>query len=328
MSNFRTTFTISPSDTKIDYNNNTMLFGSCFSENIGDKFSYYKFNNITNPFGVLYNPASIANSINILLNKKKFTETDIFKHNNLWNSFYHHSNFSNKDKYAFLQNINNNIIKASDYLSKCNFLIITFGTSWVYEYKNTNKIVSNCHKIPSKEFNRYKLTTEQITTQYVNIIKLLKAQNKDINIIFTVSPIRHIKDGAEQNQLSKSTLIIAIHNLVEMFENITYFPSYEIMIDDLRDYRFYNNDMIHPSDIAIEYIWNKFTDTYINPNTTRLMVDIKKINQALQHRPFQPENETYQSFLRKTKDKINGIIKKHKNINFNDEINNINNKIS
>lgn len=298
MTNFRTTFETTKNKQQIDYNSKILSLGSCFSENIGGKLTYYKFPAVINPFGILYNPESIANSINFLLENKQFVKSDLFEHKGVWNSFYHHSRFSDTDKNSCLKNINNSINRASEHLKEIQFLLITFGTSWVYEYKQNGKIVSNCHKISSKEFNRNKLTVNQIVERYKSIIKELQSNNNNINIVFTVSPIRHLKDGVAQNQLSKSTLILAAHELVNEFENVSYFPSYEIMMDDLRDYRFYNDDMTHPSPIAINYVWNKFKETYIHQNSNSLMKDVDKINQAMQHRPFQPESEEHQKFLK------------------------------
>jgi hypothetical protein len=323
---FRTIFDISQNGVKIDYNSNIFLLGSCFSQNIGDKFSYYKFNTIANPFGVLYNPVSISNSIKILLDKREFSSTDLFNHNGLWSSFSHHSSFSDTDRSKVLDSINKQVVEASLFLQKTNLLIITFGTSWVYEYKDSGKVVSNCHKIPSNKFNRYKLTVNKIVEQYVEILNLLKRQNPDINILFTVSPIRHIKDGMEQNQLSKSTLIVAIHELVNMFDNVSYFPSYEIVMDDLRDYRFYNSDMIHPSQTAIDYIWERFRDVNIDSSALSLMIDIDKINKSLSHKSFQPKSEAHQIFLRGVKAKIDKMMTSY-GIDFSGELSDLNKKI-
>ena len=327
MNDFRTTFDIQQNKNKIDYGSKILSLGSCFSENIGEKLTYYKFNAVINPFGILYNPESIANSIDFILKNKQFTESDLFEHKGVWNSFYHHSRFSDTDKNNCLKNINNSINIAAIHLKETQFLLITFGTSWVYEYKQNGEIVSNCHKVSSKEFNRIKLTANQIVERYKTIIKTLQNNNPNINIAFTVSPIRHLKDGAAQNQLSKATLITAIHELVNQFKNVSYFPSYEIMMDDLRDYRFYNDDMTHPSPIAINYIWDKFKDTYIQPNSDSLMQDIDKINQALQHRPFQSESEEHQKFLKNILNKIEKVESKNIDVNFDNEKTIINSRL-
>jgi hypothetical protein len=321
MQHFRTVFDIEPSKNKINYTTKILSLGSCFSENIGDKLLYYKLPVNINPFGILYNPESVANSIDILLQNKQFTDADIFEHNGIWNSFFHHSCFSDVDKENCLQKINTSITVAANHLKNTRFLLITFGTAWVYEYKKNRQIVSNCHKIPAKEFIRYRLSQEYIVERFSNTIKTLLQQNKNINIVFTVSPVRHFKDGAHENQLSKSTLLLAIDKLKHKFENIEYFPSYEIVMDDLRDYRFYADDMLHPSPQAVEYIWNKFKDAFTDKQTNIFFKQIEDIHKALQHKSFQPESEAHQKFLKSTYQKTEMLEKQIKSINFTKEKN-------
>ena len=319
MSQFRTPFEIAPSPHKITYSDKILSLGSCFSENMGAKLTNYKFPAIINPFGILYNPESIANSIEFLLENKKFTEHDLFEHEGSWNSFYHHSRFSNSNKGNALSLINSSIHQASAHLKHSKFLLITFGTAWVYKHKKKGKIVSNCHKIHEKEFVRYKLSVDEIVERYAHLITILKEQNPGLQLIFTVSPVRHLKDGANKNQLSKSTLIMAVHELIEMVGNASYFPSYEIMMDDLRDYRFYNDDMVHPSPLAIDYIWDKFQQSTFHADTKKLMLEIHKINQALEHRPFQPNSESHQKFLKSILNRIAAIEKEYPAITFEEE---------
>ena len=319
MEKFRTTFIIPEHLNKIDYQSKVISLGSCFSENIGEKLTYYKFPVLINPFGILYNPESIANSLDFLQSQKSFNESDLFEHNGVWNSFYHHSRFSNTDKSICLNQINKSLKKASETLAEANFLLITFGTSWVYQLKSSGNIVSNCHKIPTKQFKRFKLSVAEITKRYKTIIKTLQSNNPNLKIVFTVSPVRHLKDSAEQNQLSKATLIMAVHELVEIFENVSYFPSYEIMMDDLRDYRFYNEDMVHPSPTAVNYIWDKFQESYINTDSQKLMTEVDKINQALNHRPFQPDSDSHKKFLESTLSKIEKFKNGNSNIDFTNE---------
>ena len=197
-----------------------------------------KFPAVVNPFGVLYNPVSVRNAIEILIDQKKFKDSDLNFFNEQWFSFYHDTEFSHPDKNISLEKINKSISIAADNLRKAGYLIVSFGTAWVYKYLKNGNVVSNCHKIPAKEFERYKLDVEDIFVEWANLMNRLNELNPDLKIIFTVSPVRHWKDGAIQNQLSKSTLILAIHQLKQQFENVDYFPSYEIMMDDLRDYRF------------------------------------------------------------------------------------------
>ena len=319
MSEFRTLFEITSLSNKINYTDKILSLGSCFSENIGAKLTYYKFPVIINPYGILYNPESIANSLEFLIENRKYTELDLFEHEGIWNSFYHHSRFSNSNKNDALTLINTSLQQAAAHLKSTRFLLITFGTAWVYKYKKTGKIVSNCHKIPEKEFVRYKLSINEIVERYTVLTNKLQGLNPELKIIYTVSPVRHLKDGADKNQLSKATLIMAVHELLENFGNASYFPSYEIMMDDLRDYRFYNDDMVHPSPLAVEYIWNKFSDATINIDSKKLMQEIHKINQAIEHRPFQPNSESHQKFLKSTLNRIAEIEKKHPTIKFEEE---------
>lgn len=318
MPEFRTIVDIEESRRKIGYEDNILFIGSCFAENIGNKLQENKFNTLINPFGIIYNPVSVANTILSILDKKKFTEEDLI-FNNLWHSFYHHSKFSNEGKEDCLKNINISCIESSDFLKKTDFLVITFGTSWVYEYIKTGKIVSNCHKLPSKNFNRYRLSIDYIVELYIQLIEKIREQNPNIKIIFTVSPVRHWKDGAHGNQLSKAVLQLAIDKLVQSFKNIWYFPSYEIVMDELRDYRFYDRDMIHISEEAVDYIWQRFIETFIDNKSQSLMGQVEKIKKALAHRPFSSESKTYHDFLENQMNKIMQIENNNPYIDFNKE---------
>ena len=316
---FRTIVEVPNSPNKISYKDKVMFIGSCFTENIGQYFSDYLFDVNINPFGILYNPISIQNSLEILLNKTIFTSDNLKHHNNLWFSFYHHSKFSHSDKETCLENINNQINFSSNFLSKTNFLFITFGTSWIYQLNKKepsrslvatdNMIVSNCHKLPAKKFIRKLLTVKQIFENFENLVKRIKLLNPNIQIVFTVSPIRHLKDGAVANQLSKSTLIVAINQLINQFDNVSYFPSYEIMLDDLRDYRFYKSDMTHISETATDYIWNKFSEAYFSAQTLELIKEILRINKALNHKPTNLNSKAHLDFIKKNIEKLENIKK-------------------
>lgn len=319
MHSFRSQIDIPQGKHKINYESKILSLGSCFSENIGEKLSHYKFPVNINPFGILYNPESIASSIEYLLSNTSFYEADLFEHKGVWNSFYHHSRFSNTNKIETLNSINKSIQEAANHLGQIQFLLITFGTSWVYTYTKTGKIVSNCHKVPAKEFTRTKLSVKQIVDRYSLIINKLLKQKPALNIVFTVSPVRHLKDGADQNQLSKATLLMAVHELAALYKNVSYFPSYEIMMDDLRDYRFYNDDMVHPSPLAVNYIWDKFQASLIDDSSQKLMIQIDKIYQATHHRPFQPTSESHQKFIKATICKIETLEKNYKAVNFEGE---------
>ena len=262
MKTFRTTIELKKSEELITYKDKIMFFGSCFTDNIGNKFLNLCFNTIVNPFGVLYNPLSVSKNIKNLIEKKKYTESDIFYHNDQWRSFDHHGSFSHIEKNQYLENINKNQEESSKFIDNASFLFITFGTAFVYNHKATNQIVANCHKIPDNEFNRELINVDSIINEYDDLIKRLIFENPKLKIVFTISPVRHWKDGAEQNNLSKSILKVSIDKICKQNPEASYYPSYEIMMDDLRDYRFYKDDMLHPNNIAIEYIWNHFSDLF------------------------------------------------------------------
>ena len=317
---FRTVIDIPKPEKQISYTTKIVLAGSCFADNIGIKLKEHKFPVDHNPFGVLYNPLSIKKNLEILIQKKLFNEADIHFYNDLWFSFQHHSSFSHPDKQICLEKINTSLMKASGFLRNAGFLFITFGTAWVYERKADNSIVANCHKLPAKEFNRYLLTVEDIVQNYEQLIDRIREINSALKIVFTVSPIRHWKDGAINNQVSKSTLILAIHRLKEKYPDVEYFPAYEIFMDELRDYRFYGNDMLHPSETAVDYTWKIFSDTYIDESSKELMKEIVKINKAKSHRPMNPSTDTYRDFLKNTIKKIESLQKKHPYLNLDEEL--------
>ncbi|MFC2151478.1 GSCFA domain-containing protein [Bacteroidota bacterium] len=316
MKEFRTVIQPEPSKNKINYQTPLMFMGSCFTENIGNKMLELKFPALVNPFGVLYNPFSVRNSLEILIDHMKFTKDDLCFFNDQWLSFNHDTEFSNENQEDCLKRINSSVEAASKHIRNSKFLIISLGTAWVYKHKKTSKVVSNCHKIPSKEFERILLEPADIFVEWSNLINRLLSLNKKLKIIFTVSPIRHWKDGAIQNQLSKSTLILAIHQLIKEIPNIEYFPAYEIMMDDLRDYRFYANDMIHPSNMAIDYIWEQFSKTYFEKETNDIINEVNKILLAENHHPFKQETESHKKFLQNLKKEKDLINRKHPFIKF------------
>ena len=308
---------------QIDYSKSMMFLGSCFSENIGQKLIDLKFDVDMNPFGILYNPESIANSLKILLEKRVFTENDLFQDQGLWNSFYHHSRFSDVDRNAALEKINRRISSSYEFLKKADFLVITFGTAWVYELRKTGQIVSNCHKIPAAEFKRFRLGVFEITNVYRELLEQIWKFNPDLKVIFTVSPIRHWKDGAVENQLSKATLLLAIDQLIKGFGNqvCTYFPSYEIMMDELRDYRFYAEDMLHISQVAVDYIFERFSNAAITSASRDISKSMLKINKAISHRPVNPNTTEFKKFLEQTLVLVNRMSEQFPNINLNAERN-------
>ena len=283
----------------ITYDSKTVLFGSCFSENIGSKLAYFKFQSTQNPFGILFHPKAIENLITNTINEKEYTEEDTFFANERWHCFDAHSSLSSSDKNELLSNLNQQVTATNQHLKNASHIVITLGTSWVYRFIETDTIVANCHKTPQKKFLKEVLSVDEITESLEAIIALVKSINQKANIIFTVSPVRHLKDGFTQNQQSKSHLISAIHQVAEPKNYTHYFPSYEIMMDELRDYRFYAEDMIHPNKTAINYIWKKFTDSWISEDSKETMKEVSTIQNGIHHRPFNPNSEKHQQFLQR-----------------------------
>ncbi len=298
---FRTKVVISKSIFEFSFQDEIMLIGSCFAENIGEILNENKFTVDINPFGTLYNPSSVALSINKLLHPERYSSSDLFEHEGVFHSFSHHSRFSSSTKQESLNKINNRLSTSSNNLEKASRLIITFGTAFVYRLLRNGQIVSNCHKLPDKMFQREMLYVDEIVLEWNKLLLSLWEQNPGLKILFTVSPIRHWKDGAHLNQLSKSILLLAIDKLQKRYpEHIDYFPAYEIMMDELRDYRFYADDMIHPSSLAIEYIWGRFSEHFLSSGSQLILKEWQEIKKAINHKPFQPQSEAYKRFISQT----------------------------
>ena len=314
---FTTKIPVQKSTFPIDYDSKVMLLGSCFAENMGKKFDYFKFQATTNPFGIIFNAVSLEKLIRRAVENRTFTENDIFFHNDLWHCYEVHSELSNSDKDAFLESLNDIIRSTNKQLNDSTHIIITLGTSWVYRNIESNEIVANCHKIPQKQFTKELLSIHQTEESLQSIISLIHSVNPNCNFIFTVSPVRHIKDGFTENTLSKAHLIAAIHKTITHHPSpITYFPAYEIMMDELRDYRFYAEDMLHPSQTAIDYIWIQFFENYISESVFGLMKEICSIQKGLQHRPFNPNTESHQKFVLTLEEKMKRINEKLPTIQF------------
>ncbi|EDP71993.1 hypothetical protein FBALC1_12867 [Flavobacteriales bacterium ALC-1] len=301
---------------QIDYDSKVTLLGSCFSENIGDKFEYFKFQSVVNPFGILFHPLAIENLVTRSINKDYYTEEDLHFHNELWCCLDAHSKLNNTSKEELLTVLNTQIDKVCEQLHNTTHIIITLGTSWVYRHISSDAIVANCHKLPQKQFLKELLSVEQISESLEAIVSLVRSINSKVNFIFTVSPVRHTKDGFVENTQSKSHLITAIHNVVEPRKQNYYFPSYEIMIDELRDYRFYEADMLHPNSVAINYIWDKFKHVWILENTELIMQDVDVIQKGLKHKPFNPNSEAHQLFVTKLQSHIKDLCIKHPHFKF------------
>ena len=310
--NFRTEIQLNKERNQIDYSANMLLIGSCFSENISKKLHYFKFKTSSNPFGILFNPIAIETLITNAINEKIYTENEVFQLNEQWHCFDAHSDLSSANKNDLLQNLNEAIRTTHQQLINATHILITLGTSWVYRFIETDSIVGNCHKVPQKKFLKELLTVDEIMTSLENMSTLIKNVNPKTNIIFTVSPVRHLKDGFVENSQSKAHLLAGIHQLVDKRKQLYYFPSYEIMLDDLRDYRFYNSDMIHPNETAIEYIWEQFKKVWIHEKSLSIMKEVDSIQKGLAHKPFNPDSEQHKLFLAGLQTKIQDLQKRYK----------------
>lgn len=300
----------------INYNSKIVLLGSCFSENIGNQLDYYKFQTTQNPFGILFHPIAIENLITNAINEKKYTENDVFFNNEQYHSFDTHSSLSANNERDFLDNLNSSIKSTRKTLEEASHIIITLGTSWVYRYIESDQIVANCHKVPQKKFLKEILSVDTISESLEAIISLIKSINKNASILFTVSPVRHIKDGFIENSQSKSHLITAIHQVIDKRKYNYYFPSYEIMMDELRDYRFYAEDMIHPNKTTMNYIWEKFMSTWFDVSANSTMKEIDIIQKGMLHKPFNPNSEKHLQFLENLEQKKLKIMREYSFMSF------------
>lgn len=325
--NFRTIVETPLKDLSISYTDKLILMGSCFSENIGNRLVDCKFKTDMNPFGILYNPLSIEKSLRRMLSGTQYTSSDLILHNEIYHSFDHHGSFSGIESDSVLHQINNRLQSSSQFLNEATILLITFGTAFVYTNKQDGKIVSNCHKLPAKAFDRRRVSVEEIVASWSALIKDLQQVNPKLKIIFTVSPIRHIKDGAHENQLSKATLQLSIDQLQKEYNNVFYFPAYEIVLDELRDYRFYADDMTHPASITIDYIWKKFSESYFTKETLDIMAQWLQIAKAISHRPLRPDSTSYKQFILQTLLKVKQIQNKFHFFDIQNEIDTLEKKL-
>lgn len=291
---FTTPVSTHKSELTISHQRSILLIGSCFTQNIGGKLTDHKFDVSLNPNGIIYNPVSVIQSLKRIINNEFYSVEELTEFNDKWVSFNHHGSFSSFNKDKCLEQINNSLSDAHQQLKQTKTIFITFGSAWVYEYSDFG-IVANCHKIPNNQFNKRLLSVKEILSAF----DFVKEDLKDTDIVFTLSPVRHVKDGLHENNLSKSTLHLAINNLVKQNDNCHYFPAYEIVIDELRDYRFYKDDLVHPTEFAVNYIWEKFGECYFNDETKNLVSEIEKIKTAVTHRPFNFDSEAHQQFITK-----------------------------
>ena len=282
----------------IDYPHRLMLLGSCFATHIGARLQESRFRCDVNPYGVLYNPLSISTALREMLAGKVYTPDDLYEHQGLWHSPMHHGDFSAASAGDALRKINLRLEQAARQLDGLDFLLLTWGTAWVYEDRETGRVVGNCHKLPEACFRRRRLSMEEIVADTASLLSVMLARNNRLQVVLTVSPIRHVRDGLHDNQLSKATLLLATEQVRAAFpDRVFYFPAYELLLDELRDYRFYADDLVHPSDLAVRYVWERFIEWCLSPDARRVMAEVEDIRKALAHRPLHPESEEYKRFL-------------------------------
>lgn len=304
----------------INYTDKVLSIGSCFAENIAQKLEQYKFDALCNPHGILFSPLMVAESLLAYVHNKEYTEDDLFYQNELWNSWEHHSRFSNIDKEAALQDINASVSQAHEYIKSASHLVITYGTAYQYYLQETGQPVSNNHKVPSDNFEKILLPAEEIVQSTSEAIDAIMSINPDIQIILTVSPVRHLRDGVINNNRSKARLIESVHQLCAEYDNAYYFPAYELVVDVLRDYRFYAADMAHPSEQSVDYVWQKFTQSCLHQDAFNLLKDIEVIVSAAQHRPRFPDTEAHKKFLAANAQKVGEILSQHPYLNLGKEL--------
>ncbi len=306
---------------KLTHHDQVLMMGSCFSEHIAQRLSSLKFQVETNPFGITFNPESIEMALNRIIDKRYFTEEDVFEKEGRWFSLEAHSSVLSFSENKLLELLNNSIDSWNAKLKTAKYLVITFGSAFFYTHKAKDSTVANCHKLPATLFEKRLADVHLIVKKYQDLVEKLKTINPQLSVLFTVSPVKHLRDGVVENNLSKAILIQMVHQVIKQNSHCFYFPAYELVIDDLRDYRFYEADMAHPNQQAIEYVWRKFSDTYFDQETKSLIEKIQEINQALNHRPFNPETETHLKFKKAFYQKCEALIASHKWLDLKKELN-------
>ncbi len=295
--------------------------GSCFAEHIGQRLRARKFNVTLNPFGILFNPLSVERALLSCLRMEQ--DFPVFEHQGLFHSWWHHGRFSAPSKDQILQNIKVEWDAMRKSLDNLDVLIVTFGSAHVYRYKENDMLVANCHKVPTTQFYKELLSVDKIVSAWKQVLKDLFQMRPGLQVVLSISPVRYWKDGPIDNQWSKASLILAAAELTDDFDNCHYFPAYELLLDDLRDYRFYDRDMLHPGDNAVDYIWNRFIEGLFSPSTRDFAREMEALNRSLQHRPIHPESEAHQTFLMNLLLKIDELQLKYQEVDLESERNKV-----
>lgn len=306
---------------KITYNDHILLIGSCFTGNIGNALREAKFKALYNPAGIVFDPLSTVKHVDDLLNARSYTEHDLFHHNELYASWHHHTEFSSTSPGGALDKINAAVSQGAEFLDKSSWIFITLGTAYSYQLHENGLPVANCHKAPSQWFNKKMLSSQEIIYAFEPILKKLVTKNARLNIVFTVSPVRHVRDGVIENNRSKARLLEAVHTLVERHEQCIYFPAYELVLDVLRDYRFYDTDLVHPNSLATQFVFETFCDHYLDTPAQALMEEVKKVRSAFHHRPLHPHTQQHKQFLSAHLEKTKQLQKKLPMLDWLEELN-------
>ena len=316
--NFTTVVPLSYTGKKMTYDDKILCLGSCFAVNIGEKFKNYQFQQTVNPFGILFHPKAIERLIEYAVKGYEFTAADVFEHQEIWSCFAAHSDMNELEEDDIITKLNTKLFDLQIALKESDFIALTFGTAWVYTYKETGEVVANCHKRPNQQFEKRLLSYEEVLQSYVNIMQLIRSVNAEAHIWCTLSPVRHTKDGFTENQRSKSILCAALHQAIDSLGDtkIGYIPVYEIVMDELRDYRFYAADLIHPNEMAIQYIWERFVSSYIDESMYVVMKKVDEVQKGLNHRPFNPTAEQHLKFLDTLIEKIDDLLEQYPFMSF------------
>jgi len=321
---FRAEFFPKPFQLKIKYDQQLFLIGSCFTEQIGVKLQWHKFHVLENPTGILFNPVSILKSLQSCFLNRQYKKEDLFNYNGVWSSWDHHTRFSSVDQQEAIHKINASIADAAQFLKSTEWIFITLGSAFVYERKEVepddsyHQVVANCHKVPADSFNRRLMKSDEVELVLSRMISLIRQFQPDAKIVFTISPVRHLREGFIENNRSKSSLIQAVHAVTDE-KHVFYFPAYELVIDDLRDYRFYAEDLVHPNYAATNYVWEKFTDACIDKMTLQTMKEVSSVMHAYNHKPFNPTSIQHKQFIKNNLTQIETLRKKHPYLNFEKE---------
>jgi len=319
MSKFQIAVSLPKNESPIAHREQVLLTGSCFTEHIGKRLEQIKMAAMINPNGILFNPLSVARALQSYIDEQMYSPNDLFLQDEIWHCWDFHSRFSHTDPEQTLRQMNDSVMQAAQFIRQTDRLIITLGSAYQYYLKQENIPVANCHRAPGTWFEKRLLSIETITETLGNVLSNLQKIRPELSIILTISPVRHLRDGIVENNRSKARLIEAVHLLTESIPACSYFPAYELVIDVLRDYRFYDIDMAHPNYAATQFVWEQFSNTYFGADMQQLADQLQDIATAFNHRPRFPETSAHENFLKSYREKVERLAKDYPYINFDQE---------